>query len=265
MGLKVSKSDVMNEIINKITMNIMNKNSTTMNSIIDQSNVLTISGNVKTTIDGIEQVNSAIINTKAIQTSIAAGNLQNELIAGITDKISTEGPLVGTAIDVNSVKNIVKNIVTSNITVENVVRIENIVKQKNAIVVANNEETVARSILQLNEASLLAELVAKNSSEITSKLLTEANLETDISSETWSLFDFGDGLGFYMVIIIGSLILISVIGGIISLNRGDDVEYVEIYEGGDPMKLLSCGIPSSVLVLMATIMLSIWVVSEEVV
>jgi hypothetical protein len=196
MGAQNSKTEVLKEVLNNVSIDVINRNSSNATGYIDQKNELEIIGNSGGNISGINQINSSIINVSAISESVANGDLQSDLIANITERISQEAPAIGYSANKTEVKSVVSNVINSNITNESIQNITSTIMQSNQIKIIANTGTDIRYIIQANEAELILELINTTNSEIISKLQTTGALEGDLTQTTKSFLDFGLAIGF---------------------------------------------------------------------
>ena len=204
MGAQQSKTDVLKEVLNEVSIDVMNRNSNTASGYINQTNELIISGNTDTTIKGFSQVNSAVINISSITSAAATGDLQSDLTASITESISQEAPAIGYSANETSVSSIVSNAVNSNITVENLQEINATVEQSNVIKILAEQGLDATSVSQKNEANLILEMVNEMNANIIASLQTEGAIVGDLTQTTQSLFEFGGAFFIVIIMAIGA-------------------------------------------------------------
>ena len=204
MGAQQSKTDVLKEVLNEVSIDVMNRNSNAASGYINQTNELIIRGNTDTTIKGFSQVNSAVINISSITSAAATGDLQSDLTASITESISQEAPAIGYSANETSVSSIVSNAVNSNITVENLQEINATVEQSNVIKILAEQGLDATSVSQKNEANLILEMVNEMNANIIASLQTEGAIVGDLTQTTQSLFEFGGAFFIVIIMAIGA-------------------------------------------------------------
>lgn len=209
MGGQNSKTDVLKEVLNNVSINVFNRNSSSATGYIDQSNRAEIIGNTGGNISGIEQVNSSIINVSAVSDAVSKGDLQSDLTAAITESISQEAPAIGYSANQTNVHSIVKSVIDSKITNESIQNISATVLQSNEIKILANNGTDISAYKQVNEAKLIIELISTTNSEIIAELKTSGTLVGDLTQTTQSFMDFGFALG---MIFIGLSVLFMVGG-----------------------------------------------------
>jgi uncharacterized protein with ATP-grasp and redox domains len=97
MGANSSKQKVLNETLNNIQIELMTKNSTSMNSSTTQSNVYYVNndgGNV--TVDGVTQENIAKINLSSLANSKRYWDWASRNITTVKDKeVAEASPKTG--------------------------------------------------------------------------------------------------------------------------------------------------------------------------
>ncbi len=199
MGGNTSKQKIINQMLNEVSVEVMNRNSSSAASSIEQENSLVFSNIKDSKISGISQVSSVKINVSALQTSAAKGDLQSDLTAALTNKVMQEAPALGIANKTEQeVQNIVKNKIGAKITNENLQNIAASVKQKNSIVFANVDSTTARDITQQNEAEAIMTLTNEANSAIATALTTDSAVSNDATQKSADLFG---GFGIIFIII----------------------------------------------------------------
>lgn len=198
MGVTQSSAEVLNKTINSVSLKVMSKNSTSSTGTIIQSNDLSISGNTGGSISDIEQINSSLINVSALLGSVSTGDLQSKMIAELISSISQEGAALGYTNQDSKIENIVQNSVSNHITVDNLMVIKNNVESSNTLQILANTDLDVKSIIQKNEANLIAELISKMSSDITSKMETENIIKPSVVQ---SVSSFLDQYGYFVIII----------------------------------------------------------------
>jgi hypothetical protein len=234
MGNSQSSQTVLNETLNKVSINVMQKNSTSLSGSVEQSNETTIAGNTGTvTLDGVIQVNSSSINVSALSDSAASNKLQADLIAQLKSSVEQAIP----AISLNSnlkqdVSNKISNHVNSNVNVENLQNIAAQTKQNNTFKVLANNNVNTRDFVQKNEATLIMTLVNKMNSEIVADIKASGALDNAASNKGSNILpDFGS---MYMIVII--VIIIVICGGLYYLNT---LEWEDIITKPIPLAVLA--------------------------
>jgi hypothetical protein len=234
MGNSQSSQTVLNETLNKVSINVMQKNSTSLSGSVEQSNETTIAGNTGTvTLDGVIQVNSSSINVSALSDSAASNKLQADLIAQLKSSVEQAIP----AISLNSnlkqdVSNKISNHVNSNVNVENLQNIAAQTKQNNTFKVLANNNVNTRDFVQKNEATLIMALVNKMNSEIVADIKASGALDNAASNKGSNILpDFGS---MYMIVII--VIIIVICGGLYYLNT---MEWEDIITKPIPLAVLA--------------------------
>jgi hypothetical protein len=217
MGNSQSSQTVLNETLNKVSINVMQKNSTSLSGSVEQSNETTIAGNTGTvTLDGVIQVNSSSINVAQLKSSveqaIPAISLNSNLKQDVSNKIS--------------------NHVNSNVNVENLQNIAAQTKQNNTFKVLANNNVNTRDFVQKNEATLIMALVNKMNSEIVADIKASGALDNAASNKGSNILpDFGS---MYMIVII--VIIIVICGGLYYLNT---MEWEDIITKPIPLAVLA--------------------------
>ncbi len=203
MGASQTKSDVLQQVLNQTSVNVMTKNSTGASGLVDSINDLTIAGNKNVSISGIAQINTAKINVTALQASVQQGILKSDLEAALASAIKQEGASLGYSASEAKVQTIVENRVNANITVENLQHIKNAVKQNNTIKILANEGVDTNSLVQKNEAELILKMISNMTSNILNDLKTTGTITADLSQTTASFMP-----GYFTIIIIAAVILV---------------------------------------------------------
>ena len=203
MGGGQSKAEVLTQIMNKVSINVLNKNSNSSVSVIDQSNTFTLVGDKGGKYSQINQINSAKINVNSLLKAVSTGQLQSDLMAELKNTIKQEAPAIGYSTNDVKVSNVISNSVKVNITNETLQKIKNDVKQNNAMLLVGNTDSVVELYNQKNEAELIVKMISDTNSDIVSKLQTTGAISTDLSQSTASLLpDFG-GTALIFIAILG--------------------------------------------------------------
>lgn len=199
MGANESKQKILNEMLNEVAVNVMNRNSSNATGAITQENSLVLNNLKKSRISGISQLSSSKINVTALQTSTASGSLQSDLTAALTNKIMQETPQLGIANkSEQEVSTIVRNNINAKITQENLQKIAAEVRQKNAILINNAEDSVITNINQSNEAEMIMTLTNDATSKIVTEIATDSTVENDVTQKP---SDILGGFGVIFIII----------------------------------------------------------------
>lgn len=191
MGGQNSKTDVLKQVLNEVSVNVLNRNSSSATGFIEQKNELLLTGNQGGKIKGFSQANSAQINISAISSSAASGNLQSDLTASLSEAINQEAASIGYTANKTRVRSVVKNVIDSNITVENLQNIQATVSQSNTIKILAESGFDYSDVTQKNEATAILELINTNNAEIIAALQTEGAVTGDLSQTTAPLIGFG--------------------------------------------------------------------------
>lgn len=206
MGASASKSDVLNQVLNKTAIDIMTKNSMSSSGYIKSSNDLTIAGNTGGSISGISQINAAAINVKALLGSSQGADMRSALTAALTAAVKQEARSIGYTADEANVKSVVENNVNVNMTSENLLTIKNEVLQDNKLQIIANTGTDVSAIIQKNEATLIAELVSNMNASIVNSLTTSGTVTADLSQTTASFIpSFGAIIIIIALVVCGGL------------------------------------------------------------
>lgn len=204
MGASQTKADILNQVLNETSIEVLNKNSTASSGYINQSNDLLIAGNTGGSVSGITQANSAVINVSALQSSVASGNLQSALTAALSSKVAQEGTALGYSASDSKVTNIIQNKVKAAITNENLMTIKNEIQQSNTMKILANTNTDTTMLVQKNEAEMIVKLVATMNSDIVSELQTSGTVATDLQQSVQSLIpSFAVGIIILVLVLLG--------------------------------------------------------------
>ena len=204
MGVGQSKAAILNEILNETSIEVLNENSSSSSTYINQKNDLTIAGNTGGTISGLKQINAAKINVSALLESSSSGKLQSSLEAALSNEIEQKSASIGYTSSNADVRNIVKNVINTRITNKNLISIKNEVQQSNQIQILANTNVNVKDLVQKNESDLIIKMISKMNSDIVNELQTKGAISTDLSQSTNPLFSFGMG---GLFIIIGALLI----------------------------------------------------------
>ena len=109
MGVAQSKADILNQVLNEASIQVMNKISNSAQSSNYQENSTILGGKTTITNSDLSQSNVSTFDVTAITASVASGNLQSELAAAITQAIAQQASPLGYAANEANVKNIVQN------------------------------------------------------------------------------------------------------------------------------------------------------------
>ncbi len=244
MGASQTKSEVLHQVLNKTSIEVMNKNSTVSSSVIDNTNEFSFIGNKNTSVSGITQINAAKINVAALQASMQSGTLISDLSAALSAAIEQEGTALGYSSSNAKVKSVVENNVKVSMTNSNLIEIRNSVKGSNIVKIMANENVDVTEVVQKNESELIAKLVSDMNSTIVSQLQTSGAVQTDLSQTTASL------LSGYTVII---LVVLAVLAGGVYFLKDGYTKTLENITKPAPMILIGCAI---VLILIVVPLLS---------
>jgi len=204
MGVGQSKATILNEVLNETSIEVLNENSSSSSTYINQKNDLTIAGNTGGTISGLKQINAAKINVSALLESSSSGKLQSSLEAALSNEIEQKSASIGYTSSNADVRNIVKNVINTRITNKNLISIKNEVQQSNQIQILANTNVNVKDLVQKNESDLIIKMISKMNSDIVNELQTKGAISTDLSQSTNPLFSFGMG---GLFIIIGALLI----------------------------------------------------------
>ncbi len=194
MGASESKAQILTKVLNEASIEVMNKNSTSTSSAIDQSNTLAITGTKDSTISGITQTSEAKISVSSLSNSVANGKLQSDLIAELKNKLTQQGAALGYSAADTTIDNIVRNAVNAKITNEQFTQIRNKIAQKNAIIIQDTENSTINSILQSNEAKSIISLVNDMNGSIISEMQSRGIIENEAKQDIAQLFTFSGGI-----------------------------------------------------------------------
>lgn len=213
MGGNASKQQIINEMLNQVSIEVLTRNSSNASASSDQENTVVISNVKGSTIEGVTQINTSKINVAALQKSVQEGKLQSDLVSTLTNKVMQEAPALGIANKTEQeVKNIVKNEINAKMNTENLQSIATNVKQKNtAVITAISDDSIVKPILQKNEAELIMTLANDANNKIATALTNTADVTTDATQKSADLFG-----GFGMII----LVIVAVLGGGLLFMQG---------------------------------------------
>lgn len=234
MGAGISKQDILNETLNNVAIEVMQKNSTSISGDIQQDNTTTVAGNTGTvSLYGIKQINTSKLNVSALLDSAVNNSLQANLMAELKSTLAQSLPAISAYTDMEQkVVSSIKNNINSNITVENLQDISAKVKQNNTFQVLANNNVDTRDFVQKNEATLIMSMVNNMNAGIIADIAATGVLETDISNKANPLLpDFGS---MYMIIII--IIIVVVCGGLYYLNT---LEWKDIITKPIPLAVIA--------------------------
>jgi hypothetical protein len=212
MGANSSKQEVYNETLNDIQIEVMTKNSTSMNSSTTQSNVYYInndSGDVN--VDGVTQENISKIDLSSLANTTNNANLQAELFSKIKQAAEQELPSIalGSTTD-QTIKNSIKNIIGTKMSTENLTKLAASTTQHNEAGVNNsgkaNNSTV-RNFKQNNSSGAIMKLTNSTSTEIIQAIKAVADIDSsNIQKQAGFLPDFGQ-MAIIAIVIIAALFL----------------------------------------------------------
>lgn len=200
MGGSQSKADVLKEILNKVSIDILNKNSSATIGLIDQKNTLTLVSNVDTKISGIDQINSSVINVFSIQNSVATGALQSDLTAAISETLRQEAASIGYTQSNVNINSKVSSIINSKISNESISEIRSTVEQSNDIKILVNSGADISSVVQKNEAQMIVKMINDMNSSVMASLQTSGDIKGDLTQKVNPIIsNFGMALIFIVI------------------------------------------------------------------
>ncbi|MGL5935117.1 MAG: hypothetical protein ACRCZI_05795 [Cetobacterium sp.] len=210
MGANISKQKVLNKTLNDVAIEVLNRNSTTLGGVIDQSNKLIINNSKLADLTNITQLNYSKINVNALSQSISNNTLQADLINSLKSAVEKESPVLG--IGNNSeqdIENTIGTIIRSTITNESLHAISAQVKQDNSIILTNVDSITGDTVVQKNEADLILGLVNEATSKIALAVTASNTTDSKASDKTAPLVDLGIGGAGIIVL----LIILVIVGG----------------------------------------------------
>jgi len=210
MGGNLSTQQVLSETLNKVALEAMTRNSTTVDGSINQNNELDIIGNTdKVNINGFKQVSSSKINVSALAQSAAKNTLQADMISSLKSAVDQAVPSIAFgSTSQQQIHNTITNSINSKINVENLNNIAAKVKQSNTVKLVANAGVDAKNLIQKNEADLILSLVNDATSEIVAKVASTTSQDTTASSKADGILpDLGLGGGLIFILIILGIII----------------------------------------------------------
>ena len=187
MGASQSSSDILQESLTQVSLDVMNSISSSMSSSITQSNELTIDGTIAGNASNNVQSNTASINMQAIIQSAQSGQLQNDLVTKLAQEVKQKSSTLGYSASDVKVKNTIQNIVSNKITNETISKLDANIKQSNRITVTTSGLVGGNlaSNIQKNKADTIMTFMSGMSSDIISQLKASnaiSGLTTQVTS-----------------------------------------------------------------------------------
>ncbi len=202
MGSSESKADVLKKVMNNVSVEVMNRTSTSAASSIVQKNKAVFMDQTGVTIRGFEQLNAAKMNVQGLQSAANSGELQSQLTAKISEKVEQEAAALGLSSNSAKIRSVVENNINTKITNETLMKIANDIDQSNEVLFMKNMNIDVVGFKQQNEAESIAKLVNDTNSTIVSQLQATSALEGDMSQKVKGLLPEIGGLVILFLIVI---------------------------------------------------------------
>ena len=231
--IRVTVNDTVSEAIVNSIVRTGNKSQ----SSVSQTNTITLSGKI-TGGDGIVQSNIANINLSSVVNAAQMGTLQSDIVNDVMTNLKTDKKTLfgGGSSDETRITNIVRNVVNSNITAENMSELQSKVKQGNIIQSTQDfEGKDMGKIEQYNVADLIVKMANNTSQEIanalntsfTSKYSSEDKSKDLLNNATDNIGELGKSvldlfgnpmfiIGIIIVIALGAFIYLKYVAKMIS-------------------------------------------------
>ena len=200
MGASQTKSEVLNQVMNTASIDVLNRNSNAAGGLITQSNTFTMAGEKDGNYSNISQINSAKVNVTALQSSVQSGSLQSDLAATMANTIKQNADSIGYASNDSKVSTIVSSTINSKITNESIQSIKAEVSQSNVIQLLGNNRSALAKLTQKNEAELIMKLVNDTNSSIITNLKTSGAISNDIDQFAGTSFSTFAGIAILFVL-----------------------------------------------------------------
>lgn len=216
MGAKVSKADVLNEVLNNVAVSVMVSTTSSGTSQISQSNTIDASGSENANVSKNIQTNIAKVNLSMISTTTQMSDIQSKLEAELKNAITQKQKDIGLFSGQESkLANIIKNNVEAKVNLKSVSELKTTIDQKNAISAANSTGAVLERNKQQNKADAVLKMISEMNSSIIADLQTHAIVDNKTMQEnTNPISDFFDGLGIAMIVFIALAL-----GGVFLLSK----------------------------------------------
>lgn len=197
-----TEADIMKQSITNISLEVMNRMSSSSNLSSEQLNKLVFANLKNTTIDGVVQQNKLTANLSTVSRSALNGDLQRNIIASINEQLNQEmGNLQMGSQQKTKVNSLVENTVNTSITNENLTEIKVRAKQNNEVVFTNLDSVTATNILQGNEQDLVVQLISEMSSDIVDKIQSDSDIKGLVSQSNASFLELGLGIALIVLLI----------------------------------------------------------------
>jgi hypothetical protein len=208
MGGNKSVQDVLNDTLNSISMQVLVKNSTGVSASSIGSNDLIITGSTNVTVSGFNQINSSQINVQALTDSINSGALQADLLNKLSAAVQQIVPTLAVADDTQQkITNNIKNIINTNINMQNFTNIALQAKQENIASVTDSKNVSITNSTQNNEATLIASVVTTTNNQIVAAVKASSTEAADALQQPAPLLDLNLGGGTVIIIVIVAILL----------------------------------------------------------
>lgn len=194
MGASQTKAEVLNEVMNTASIDVLTRNSNSASGNILQSNTFTLAGDVGGKYSNIEQINTAKINVTGLMTAVQNGSLQSDLAATMSNTIKQQASAIGYASTDSKVSTIVSSTINSRITTEAMQTIQATVSQSNVIQLLGNNNSAVTALKQKNEAELILKLVSDTNSSIIASMQTSGAISNDLDQFAGTSFGMLAGM-----------------------------------------------------------------------
>lgn len=209
MGVAQSKADILNQVLNEASIQVMNKISNSAQSSNYQENSTILGGKTTITNSDLSQSNVSTFDVTAITASVASGNLQSELAAAITQAIAQQASPLGYAANEANVKNIVQNKINVAVTNNTVSTALTSSVQKNITQsLADSEIDIINSNLsKSNKSDAVIKLISNMNSDIIIQMTNSGVIKDDLSQKiTNPISDIVNAPNLIILVIIGAII-----------------------------------------------------------
>jgi hypothetical protein len=201
MGAAQTKATSVKNVLNAMSMEVLQKHSKSTEATIDQTNKVVITDVRNSKVTGITQINSAKINVSALREAVVSGDIQSDLTNTITERMTQEASGLGYSTAESDLRTNVSNVINSKMTVENMDRIRVGVLQSNTTIIANVDASTVSNILTRNEAEMIISLVDEMNTEIVNKMSTKSKVSTTADQKATAV-GFGSIMGIILIIVL---------------------------------------------------------------
>lgn len=175
------------EVLNQVTSDVLVKSSAGASQIVNLDQSFIVTGNTNSVIKGVTMNQAASVNVSVLQDSKINSQMQadlvNKIISSLEQESSSGFPELTSASSNTEIISKVKNIVSSNLSVQSLATLQTQITAAQSTIITGNTGTTVDTIKLIQKADAVGKLINSMSGSIASAVTSDTSSDTSVKQK----------------------------------------------------------------------------------